>query len=138
LAARIGSLVHVRERFSERHAERNGFGPADAYAELAGSSSYLAKVFAFDVFDDHVRFAVRIRRSLENLRNARVMQLGLDAGLVEKPRQKRFVSGVLAPNDFDDTWAFGSVDAPSGREENLAHAAASHLLEQREALEWAR
>ena len=89
------------------------------------------QVPALDVLDDDVRLAARVGRGLEDLRDARVMELRLDARLVEEAREEGAVRVVVAPDDLDDHRPFGALDAAGRGEEHLAHAAAGDALEQR-------
>jgi hypothetical protein len=64
-----------------------------------------------------------------------MMELGLDARLVEKAREKGAVVVVIATHRFDDDGALGALDADHRREEDLTHSTASDALQQAEALE---
>ena len=110
-AARVGALVHVRERFGKRDAESHRVRPSEVHAELRRARADLAQVSAFDVLDDDVGLAARIGRRFEDLGDPGVLELRLDPGLVEEARQKRAIVGVLAADDLDDAGSLGALDA---------------------------
>ena len=67
-----------------------------------------------------------------------MLELRLNAGLVQEARQERAVLLVLAADGFDHAGPFGALDTASGGQVNLAHATARDSLEKRVALEAAR
>ena len=83
-----------------------------------------------DVLDDGVGLAVLVGRRLEHLRDAGVMELRLDARLVEEAREERPVVDVVAPHRLDDARALGALDAGRRGEVDVAHPAARHELEE--------
>jgi hypothetical protein len=66
-----------------------------------------------------------------------MVELGLDAGLVEETREERAVGVVISADRLDDDGSFGALDAHHRREEDLAHSTARDALEEAEALELA-
>ncbi len=69
---------------------------------------------------------------LEDLGDARVVQLGLDARLVEEARQEGAVLGVLSADDLDHAGALRPFDPAGGGEEDLAHSPPGEESQQRQ------
>ena len=115
---------------------RHGVGPRDGDAELLRAQPHLAQVATFDMLEHAKGFARRVERRLQNAHDSRMLELRLDARLVEEARQKRTVLDVLAANHLEHTRPLGAVDGPRRRrEEDLTHAAAGDALEQQVTVE---
>jgi hypothetical protein len=67
-----------------------------------------------------------------------MLELGLDASLVQKPSQEGAIRFVLAANDFHDHGPFGAFDAAGRGKKHLAHAPTREPLEQGVTLEATR
>ena len=89
---------------------------------------HVAQVPALDELDHHVRLAGRVVRRLEHLRDARMLQLRLDASLVQEARQERAVLFVLASDGLHDAGPFSPFDAACRGQVDLAHAAPRDAL----------
>ena len=131
LAARVGALVHVSQRVRHDDADRDGLGPAHAHTELTRAPTNLTQVPSLDELDHDIRLTGAVIGSLEDLSDTRMLELRLDAGLVQKARQKGTVLFVFATDGFHDTRPFGAFDPAGGSPIDLAHAAAGDPLEQR-------
>src|SRR5215468_2973929 len=101
-AVRSEPLVHVRERLRHLERDRDGLWPTDPRAEVDRALAQIGKRPALDMLDHRVRLAVFVGRGFENLGDTRVIELRLNARLVEKTRQKRSIVDVIAPDGLDD------------------------------------
>ncbi len=129
LAAGIGAFVHVSQGVDHHDADRDRLGPTHTHAELAGARAHVTEVPSFDELDHHVRLAGRVVGRLHDLGDARVLELGLDASLVQEAGQEGAVLLVLASNRLHDAGAFSAFEAAGRGQVNLAHAAAGDSLE---------
>ena len=134
-AVRASALVHVRERLAHLDHDRDRLGPADARADLHSAMTRVRERAALDVLDDGVRLAVFVRRCLQDLRDPGVIELRLDASLVEETRQERAVVDVIATHGLHDDRALGALDPGRRREVDVAHPATSEELEEEEPAE---
>ena len=129
-AARIGALVDMAERFGRAHRDGHRVRPVDADAGLDGARANLAQATALDVLDDDVRLAGLVGGCFDDLRDAVVLQLRLDPGLIEEPRQERLVGGVVAPDDLDHAGPLRALDAGGGGQVDLPHPASGESLQK--------
>jgi hypothetical protein len=125
----VVAFVDVTERLGHAHQHGDGVCPTHRDAELPGALAHLAQVLALDVLQNDVGLAVRVGRRLQHLSDARVLQLGLNPGLVEESREKGRVLHVFAPDDLHDARALSAFDASEGAEVDLAHTPASDWLQ---------
>ncbi len=87
-AVRRRAPVHVSQRLGNLEADRDHHGPIDLDASLGRALTHLAERSTLDVLEHGKWFPVLVGRRLENLGNPRMVELSLDAGLIQKSRQK--------------------------------------------------
>src|SRR5690606_22434916 len=109
--SRIGPFVDVNQGFGKRHRYSDAIGPRHRGLQLRGALADLTQITTFNVLQHYVWFAGLVRRRFKHLSDARVLELSLDPGFVEKARQKRTVSGMLSAHQFHDAGPFGAFDA---------------------------
>jgi hypothetical protein len=105
---------------------------------LTGAPANLAQVPTFDELDDDVRLARGIVGGFQDLGDAWVLELRLDASLIQKACQERAVLFVFVSDRLHDAGTFGAFDTARGSQVDLTHATARDSLEQRVTLEATR
>ncbi len=122
--------MDVPERLGGARSDRDGVTPLDARAKVHRLRAHFAQASPLDVFDDDVGLPARVGRCLDDLRDAMMLELRLDARLVEKARDEGLVRCVVAPDDLDHAWPLGTLDAGRRRQVNFPHAPAGKPSEQ--------
>ena len=106
------------------------FRPANLHSHLGGALPDIGERAPLDVLDHGERLAVLVGGRFQDLRHARVIQLRLHAGLVEKASEKRAVVNVIAPHRLHDARALRAFEPRRGCEVDVAHSAAGQELQE--------
>src|SRR5690606_23917336 len=113
LALRVRALVDVGQSVRERDGDGHCVGPRDLQLELDRAGSNLSEVSPLDVLDDDVGVAFLVLRRLQDLGDARMLELRLDASFVQEARQKGAVASVISANDLQHARTLGPFDPAS-------------------------
>jgi hypothetical protein len=85
----------------------------------------------FDILDYRIRALLLIGGRLQDLSDTWMLQLGLNAGLVQETCPEALVLVVLASDFLDNNGTFGAFDASGRGEVHLTHASPSDTAQQR-------
>src|SRR5690606_4267784 len=130
--------MHMCKCVCKGNPDSNRIRPRQRNSQLVASRKYLPEVSSFDVLHDRVGALLFVSGSFQYLGHPRMLELRLDARLIQKAGSKALVALVLSPDFLHHACAFGAFDTTRRRQVDFTHPTASYPTKERQPAESTR